>query len=154
MPSIFTVLLKKLKYINHYYLPTKEERILPYMMAIFSNGMLVYYFYTLNIHFWFIALISAPLICLFIGFIINFFWKISTHMIGIGSLIGGVLGTCLLVKGMNPFILFIILFILAGCLGVSRLYLKRNTPAQIYVGFFTGLIASFSTIWLSLVLIR
>lgn len=154
MPSIFSVLLKRLGYISEYAINKREERILPYMMTIFSNGMLIYYFYTLHLHFWFLGLIAAPTIALFIGFIVNFFWKISTHMLGIGSLIGSTFAVCCLVKGINPFIIFIILFILAGCLGVSRLYLKRNSPSQVYTGFIVGLIASFITVWVSLIFIK
>ncbi len=154
MPSIFSVLLKRLGYISEYAINKREERILPYMMTIFSNGMLIYYFYTLHLHFWFLGLIAAPTIALFIGFIVNFLWKISTHMLGIGSLIGSTFAVCCLVKGINPFIIFIILFILAGCLGVSRLYLKRNSPSQVYTGFIVGLIASFITVWVSLIFIK
>lgn len=154
MPSIFSVLLKRLGYISEYAINKREERILPYMMTIFSNGMLIYYFYTLHLHFWFLGLIAAPTVALFIGFIVNFFWKISTHMLGMGSLIGSAFAVCCLVKGINPFIIFIILFILAGCLGVSQLYLKRNSPSQVYAGFVIGLIISFITVWVSLTFIK
>jgi len=150
IPAVFLVLLKKLRFIKHITSITRHERILPYMMAIFSNTMLIYYLYSTNMYFWFLGLIAAPTLALFTGFIINLFWKISAHMIGIGSLIGATFSICFNVKGLNPFVLFIILFILAGCLGVSRLYLKQNTPAQVYAGFITGFVISFLTVWGSL----
>lgn len=151
IPSVFIVLLKKLGFIKIITSITRHERILPYLMMVFANSMLIYYFYTLNIYFWFLGLLAAPTLSFFGGSIVNFFWKISAHMIGIGSLIGTTFSICFNVKGLNPFVMFIILFILAGCLGVSRLYLKQNTPAQIYVGFIVGFVISFATVWASLV---
>lgn len=152
IPYTFIFLLKKLGFIKKVSAITRSEKNLPYLMAIFSNSMMIYYFYTTHMSFWFLGLLAAPTIALFIGFIVNIFWKISAHMIGIGSLIGATFSICFNVKGLNPFILFIILFILAGCLGVSRLYLKQNTPAQVYTGFIVGFGISFLTVWGSLML--
>ena len=153
IPAAFLILLKKLGFIKSYALIDKEERFFPYLMAFFSNSMLIYYFYTSNMYFWFLGLIAAPTLSIFAGFIINLFWKISAHMLGIGSFIGGMFSICFNVKGLNPFILFIILIIFAGCLGVSRLHLKRNTPAQVYAGFIIGFVISFATVWFSIMLI-
>lgn len=83
-----------------------------------------------------------PLALLIIAGIITFFWKISAHMMSMGGLIGAVLTISYYVLGTNPYVLFIILFILAGCLGTSRLILQRHTPAQVYIGFGAGLIIS------------
>ena len=69
-------------------------------------------------------------------------------MMGIGGLIGCTLSVCYNIKGLNPFVLFIILFILAGCLGVSRLVLKRHTPAQVYIGFLVGFVISYLCVWI------
>lgn len=70
--------------------------------------------------------------------VITFRWKISMHMTAIGGLCG-----FLLVWGMNyqgdvrnAFILFLLL---SGILATSRLYLKKHTPLQVYLGFLFGL---------------
>lgn len=153
IPGTFILLLKRLGFIKKITSISRHERILPYLMVVFANSMLIYYFYSMNMYFWFLGLLAAPTISFLIGSIVNLFWKISAHMIGIGSLIGATLSICFNVKGLNPFVMFIILFILAGCLGVSRLYLKENTPAQIYTGFIAGFIISFATVWASLAFI-
>ena len=70
--------------------------------------------------------------------IVTIRWKISMHMTAIGGLCG-----FLLVWGMNyqgdvrnAFILFLLL---SGILATSRLYLKKHTPLQVYLGFLFGL---------------
>lgn len=67
---------------------------------------------------------------------------------GMGALTGCILSICYHVKGLNLYVLFIILFILAGCLGVSRLALNRNTPAQVYAGYLIGIAVSYLTVWI------
>ncbi|MFR9165765.1 MAG: hypothetical protein ACLVKO_05915 [Dysgonomonas sp.] len=143
VPVSFLFVLKKLRMISGYSIPEKKERILPYLMTCFANSMLFYYFYSSGTYFWFLGIIAIPVVISLVGFIINLFWKISAHMMGIGGLIGTVMAVCFYIKGLNPFILFIILFILAGCLGVSRVYLKRDTAAQVYGGFAVGFALAF-----------
>lgn len=152
IPSLFTIVLVKMRYVKDVFLTDRSERILPYMIFIVSNLSLAYFFYQSHVMFWFLGLVAAPAIIAFIGLIVNFFWKISAHMLGIGGVIGGVLSVCFHVKATSPIFLFAILFILAGFLGVSRLYLKASTPAQVYVGFLLGLAVGYGAVFGGLVL--
>lgn len=150
MPSLFIFVLKKLSIIKDYSLTERRDRVLPYMMAWFSNAILVYYFYqSSHVYIWFLGLLSVPVVILIFAFLINLFWGISPHMLGIGGLIGSFMSICFNVKGINPFAIFILLFILAGCLGVSRLKLQRDTPPQIYAGFILGFILAYFCVWIS-----
>lgn len=145
MSSIY--LLKRAGLIKDFSLSERQDRFTPYLVAFFSYCLLIYYFYTAKLFIWFLAILVAPVLLIAIGGIINSFWKISAHMMGIGGLIGATLSVCYNIKGANPYVLFIILFILAGCLGVARLILKRNTPAQVYIGFLVGAIVSYLCVW-------
>ncbi|GAB6010492.1 hypothetical protein [Viscerimonas tarda] len=148
MPVLFIIILNNLKLIKGYALTERRDRVLPYLMTCFSNLILVYYFYqSSHPPVWFLGLLSIPVIIIIFAFIINLFWGISPHMLGIGGLIGGIMSVCFNVKGLNPFILFIVLFILAGCLAVSRLELKRDTSAQLYAGFICGLCLAYFCVW-------
>ena len=140
--------LKKAGLIKDYELTDKRDRFLPYLTVLIAYLLLIYYFYSAKLYIWFLSTLVAPVILIVIAAIVNIYWKISAHMMGIGGLIGCTLSVCYNVKGLNPFILFIILFILAGCLGVSRLMLKRHTPAQVYIGFLIGLIVSYLCVWI------
>lgn len=146
IPANALFLLKKAHLIKDYDLKDRKERFLPFLIIFCCYALLFYYFYQAGLYVWFLSLLLAPLFLLIITAIISTFWKISAHMMGIGGLIGGVLSVCYNVKGLNPFFLFIILFILAGCLGVSRLILKRHTPAQVYTGFVIGLAVTYISV--------
>lgn len=134
--------------IKSFDMKNKAERFMPFFILLLSYCLLFYYFWQAKLYIWFLAVLLIPAILLVIYGIISSFWKISAHMIGIGGLIGSILSMCYYVKGLNLYILFIILFILAGCLGVSRLIMNKNTPAQVYTGFLIGLVVSFFTVWL------
>lgn len=148
IPASSIYFLKKAGLIKDYSLSDPRDRFTPYLVIFFAYALLIYYFYSAKLFIWFIAVLAAPLFLILIGAIINIYWKISAHMIGIGGLIGCTLSVCYNVKGVNPYVLFIILFILAGCLGVSRLVLKRHTPSQVYTGFLVGLVVSYLCVWL------
>ncbi|NDW18985.1 hypothetical protein D0T53_08685 [Dysgonomonas sp. 216] len=147
IPALFILVLKKARMIKDYALSNRFERFIPYLMSCFANGTMLYYFYSSHIYYWFLGVIAAPLTVSLAGFLINIFTKVSVHMLGIGGLLGVTLSVCYNVKSLNPFLLFIILFILAGCLAVSRLYLRQNSACQVYGGFIVGFAVSFLTVW-------
>lgn len=150
LPAMFIFILRKLSYIGSLSLESPKDRIFPFIIFIFADLSLVYFFYTAGLYLWFVGLILAPAIIALIGLLINFFWKISVHTLGIGGLIGGVFSICFNVKATDPYLLFIVLFVLSGLLGVSRLYLRRSTPAQIYIGFVLGFVIAYLTVFLSM----
>lgn len=147
VPTSSIYFLKKAGLIQNYGLSERNDRLIPYLVTFFAYCLLIYYFYTAKLFIWFLAVLIVPLLLTVIAAAVNIYWNISVHMMGIGGLIGTTLSVCYNIKGLNPFVLFIILFILAGCLGVSRLTLKRNTPAQVYIGFLVGLTASYLSVW-------
>jgi len=153
IPSVFIFLLKKLKMVKDYALSERQDRILPYLMTCFAHIMLFYFYYKADVNLWFLGILAAPVIIIAIAFIINIFWKISAHMMGIGGLIGSTMSVCYNIKGSNPFILFAVLFILAGILAVSRLYLKRDSALQVYTGFFLGFLVAYFTVFVSAIYI-
>lgn len=148
IPATGIFLLQKMGIIKDFDLRDKNDRFFPFLITFICYGLLFFYFLKAGLFFWFLGVLIAPLVLIVIGAITSMYWKISAHMLSFGGLIGSVLSVCYNVKGINPYILFIILFILAGCLGVSRLILKRHTPAQVYVGFIIGVVASYLCVWI------
>lgn len=146
IPFLISLMFLNKKFIQSLEMETPKERIFPYAFTI------VFYIFTLfmlkkspipPIIFNFV--IGATL-SVILAFIINFKWKISAHMIGIGGLIGALIAVTLLLEiYILPYI--IIGFIIAGMLGTSRLILKAHSPAQIYVGFVLGAICQLSAIY-------
>jgi len=95
---------------------------------------------------------------LFVSFFINNFQKISAHAVGMGGLLGMVMfctfsfsisyGDFLIYTsehiyrvGMNSLLMIIIL--LAGAVGTSRLLLDAHNPQQLYGGYLVGIASQY-----------
>lgn len=149
MPLVSIYFYRRIGYINAFSIETRHDRLVPFFTTVLSYGVLFFIFYKGGLYTWFLAIVVASTILLVLGNLICIWWKISMHMIGIGGLIGSVFSIAYNIKQQNPYELFIILIILAGILGVARLILKKNTPAQVYGGFLVGLSVSYLTIFIA-----
>jgi hypothetical protein len=83
--------------------------------------------------------------------VITFRWKISTHMVGIGGLIGA-FASMISVHDVIAWPLIGILFVAAGALGTARLLTSDHSQAQIYAGALLGgfcvFVCSVKNIWM------
>lgn len=123
-------------------LSDRRERIVPYLILITSLIVCAFYMYKMMLPFWFLSLLIGASAALVIALAINFYWKISAHMIGIGGFFGGLMGIAR-IHLVNPYWVFILVLIAAGLLGTSRIFLGRHTPMQVYAGFCLGFICTF-----------
>ena len=120
----------------------RHERVVPYLIFITSIMVCAFYMYKMMLPFWFISLLLGACVALIMALLINFFWKISAHAIGTGGLLGGIMGVAR-IHLINPYWAFIIVILIAGLVGTSRIFLKRHTPMQVYAGFCLGFICTF-----------
>ena len=123
-------------------LSDRHERVVPYLIFITSIMVCAFYMYKMMLPFWFISLLLGACVALIMALLINFFWKISAHALGIGGLLGGIVGVAR-IHLINPYWGFIIILLAAGLVGTSRIFLKRHTPMQVYAGFCLGFICTF-----------
>ena len=144
VPAIFIFLLVKYGNAGDYALTNRRVRTLPYLLYVASIVACAFFLLRMLLPFWLVVILFGTAAVMLIAMGINFRWKISAHMIGIGGLIGGIMGIAQM-YALNPGRGFIIGFLIAGFLGTSRLILQRHTPAQVYAGFglgFTGIYIS------------
>jgi hypothetical protein len=137
IPMSFIPVLYYMKLISSFEMEL-TERVLP----LFATAIV--YFLT----FFFLRKLPIPFInafmlatagCVLLNAIISLFWKISSHLIGIGGVVG--LVATLYIKFQADVFLFLVgTVIVAGLLGFARLQLQKHTPAQIYIGFFMGFV--------------
>lgn len=64
-------------------------------------------------------------------------WNVSLHSAAIGALIGGFIAISTRLNE-NPLLVLSILFLIAGLIATARLFLRKNTNAEVYTGFFLG----------------
>ena len=119
----------------------KERRIPFFITAIFF--ITAYYLLQgLNLSPIFQYYALGASIMVLAAFLINFFWKISIHMIGIGGMTGLLLGLSYM-GIVNGLLLLFVCILIAGLIGFARLQLKSHTQAQVYGGFILGLFGMF-----------
>ena len=137
MPVSGSLIMLKNGYIKSLMLSEREERRLPLLL---TSIFYLLNFYLLN------KLALTPSLKIFllgscIGIVltmlISFFWKISTHMIGIGGLVGLLIGLSLRMES-NLYQLIIIGLLISGIISFARLKLNTHTAAQVYLGFLLG----------------
>lgn len=148
IPGVLIYIMMTVGIITDLTLPKRSDRFAPYAVTMLSFGFLIYYFYKLGMPTWFLMMLGASIIVMIVATVITLWWKISAHMFGISSLLGGVMSVCFFVEKSNPFFLFILLFIVAGMVGTSRIILRRHTPNQVYAGFLLGFVISFVSVWI------
>ena len=135
------------KIIKSIHMETARERVIPLMM----NSIFFYLgFYLLNrlqvpelIKMYVLASFSVVVVTL----LVSLKWKISIHMMGIGGLTGAIISISWHL-GVDMIAVWMGLILCGGLIGFARLELNKHTPAQVYSGFFIGLIVASSVLML------
>ena len=141
-PVLVSFILVKKGVIKSFEIEKREERLIPFATNLLLMMVAAYLIKALRLPQVFFQLILGAIASVAIAIMINFKWKISIHMIGIGAMAGTLFGlsTFLLVDLRFPILLSLFL---AGLLGSARLSLGANAAVQIYLGFFIGFFCEF-----------
>lgn len=148
IPGAFIYMMVKNGAATDMDLPDRHERVVPYLIFITSVMVCAFYMYKMMLPFWFISQLLGACAALILALLVNFAWKISAHTIGVGGLLGGIMGVAR-IHLINPYWAFIIVILIAGLVGTSRIFLKKHTPMQVYAGFCLGFICTFVASFLS-----
>jgi len=136
-PLFLTFLLFRFRLISSIYVDQREERVY-LILAVAIFYYLTYYLLkgvSLSIIFNYFMLGSALLAL--VTLILNFFFKVSLHMIGVGSLCGLLLGISIK-YGVRAEIPLYLSILASGITGFARLELNAHRPSEIYWGYFLG----------------
>lgn len=125
---------------------SNRERILPLFLTFGSYYLGYFLIKSLPVPPVLISFILVSMLMVLVVGIISFWWKISAHMTGIGGLMGSMIAFSIkFFVEMQPVI--IMMAIVAGLIGFSRLKLKAHSPAQLFAGWGIGLVSGFLLIW-------
>jgi hypothetical protein len=138
LPLLSAILLLKTKQIASLEMHTKEERKLPYLAAAIFYSCESYLLMHLEVPALLKAFMLGATILIVSTMLVNIFWKISAHMVGIGGLLGMMITISSRLQ-INLHYLLIALFLLSGLVAFSRLKLNEHNSAQVYCGFLLGL---------------
>jgi hypothetical protein len=146
LPLISLYILKSRNWISDYALTDQKQRRIPLMLQSFFALLAAYILQKVSAPLVISLYFNGTSIFLLICALISFKWNISTHMAGIGGLIGLVIAVSL--KWLVD-LRFIIGFtiLLAGILGTSRIHSKLHNPIQVYTGLLLGAGSIFALIY-------
>lgn len=139
LPLIFIWMMRQRGIISSYQMPSRSERTFPFATTALFYFATFYMMYNLGLPGVFYLFVLGGGILIVIAMIINFFWKISIHMIGIGGLTGGFIGLNyqMLIHSNG---LVLLLIFLSGLVGFARLKQNTHNQTQVYVGFIAGVL--------------
>lgn len=136
-PFLMIFFLFRTGFVSSYFMQKKEERLFP-LLAIAVFYYLTYYFLkgiSISVLFSFFMLGSTLLVILTL--FVNFFFKISLHMIAIGGITGFWTGLNIR-QGSSHEIFIAVLIFLGGLMGYARLQNGQHAPNEIYTGWLMG----------------
>jgi len=149
MVWIFTVFIPRFsinifRIINkwtHLQLSHREHRHTPYVLTIISYSICLSIMVHMNVPTFIRGVITASLVSQLLCTAINYWWKVSTHMVGMGGMLGVLISMSYLFY-FNPAISVCFLLILSGTVGTARIILRQHTPAQLGAGYLIGFVTS------------
>lgn len=139
LPLLAIIGLWKFGAIKDPQLNNRTERAIPYIATFLCYIGCAFYLWKANAPSWLWALMAGGGLAVLICIGVNTRWKISAHMAAMGGLVAlffRMAADSLAVVSLNVWL--IVVCILAGCVGSSRIYLQRHTLGQVLAGAAVG----------------
>lgn len=143
LPLALFFLLLYTGYVHSVHMNDRRQRIIPYFISFIMYYIAYYLVKKLAVSSFISAFLFASALSLLIIVIVTYFWKISTHMTGVGGLTGLVLSLSFVFNADTMYFLVIILLV-SGLLASARLSLNAHRPGEVLAGFALGLVTVFA----------
>lgn len=140
MPLLSVYLLKRFQLISDYSISDPKERIMPYTTVALILGIAAYKLFKGEVYGVPIHFLLATILCIVINLLFNIRFKISSHAIGCGGLIGLYLFLSLHSHLVIYHFLLLVAIVLAGITGWARLATNSHTEKEVYSGYAVGLL--------------
>jgi hypothetical protein len=135
--------MKRQGFIQSYQMETRQERRFPYLITAIFYFLTYNMFRQMHLPDMYIFSMMGATSLLVIVVIVNLWWKISTHMVGLGGVFGLITGLSLKL-GIDMIFIIASIMLVSGIVGYARLKSGSHKPAEIYSGFLTGAIVMFA----------
>lgn len=137
IPGIATFYLARKKIISSLHLHEKNERRIPFLITAASHVVACYMVRIFFLPKYFYLVLLGAAAASFIALIVNYKWKISIHMVGMGG-ITGIIASLLNISSNDLSYLLILQIIISGIIGSVRIAGHEHSSEQIYTGFVVG----------------
>ncbi|MCK4750319.1 MAG: hypothetical protein KAT15_24855, partial [Bacteroidales bacterium] len=147
VPLTFIPFFLYQKVIMNIQMGSRRERYVPLAVSLLLYTFCFYLIRRISIPHMYHSMILSSLLSILATMLITIRYKISIHMVGAGGLVALIGFLAFNLKVDLQFYLGISV-LLAGLIGMARIYLKAHTPDEVYTGFLTG----FTVVLLTLIL--
>lgn len=140
LPLTAILILMRRGSIKDIHISNPRQRTTPYLYSIVGFAFWAYMLiFTIKAPLCINVVAVGAVMALCAVTIINYWWKISAHLTGMGGLLGGILSYCLSTQAFpteGTLCIWLGLTIMLMC---ARIYLKAHTPTQVVAGWLLGL---------------
>ncbi len=141
VPRLTIYLFRKSGNFSRWQFDARTNRHVQYAISLVSYVACYLLLSKMDVFGFVACVVVAAIIALIICFIINMWWKISVHMVGVGGWIGFV-GAFSFRFGFDPVAPTCAVIMIAGVLGSCQMFFRQHTLIQIIAGFFVGMICA------------
>lgn len=140
LPAVSMFFMVKLKLVESIEMHSSRDRSIPLIIVALFFYATYHIFRELPVNTIFTMFMLGATVLVLLSLLINYFFKISLHMMALGGLLATFIGFSFLIhQDIRLYILLIIL--VTGITGSARLKLNAHTPSQVYAGFILGVIS-------------
>jgi hypothetical protein len=137
LPLLMIPLIYMRGIITDLQLSERKQRTVPLTVTLIFYLLTFFLFLRIPVYRFMHSFMLASVISVFITLIVNYRWKISIHMVGLGGLSAFLIAVSILLN-INLFPYLILTILASGITGSSRLYLQAHSPKEIYSGYLLG----------------
>ena len=139
LPIIVIWMMRTRGMISSMQLPERRERTFPFIVTALAYFATYFMLSNLGLPPIYLLFILGGAILTVLATLINFFWKISIHMLGMGGITGGFIGLMLFRSIYSPMLLIGII-LLSALVAFARLKLNTHNESQVYAGYLMGVV--------------
>lgn len=139
VPLLIILIAYRMGKISDLGMTERSQRTPIYLATITSNLVAIFLVFKVVQDYIFAYFMVFALFSVAIVTFINLFWKISSHTCGVGIISSFVIYLAMLFD-YDYVYLFSLVVLVSGIVAFARLYLNRHTLAQVFAGYFAGLV--------------
>lgn len=139
LPVIIIWMMLTRGLISSMQLPERRERTFPFIIVALAYFTTYIMMGKMGLPSIYVLFVLGGGVLTVLATLINLFWKISIHMLGMGGITGGFIGLMLFQSLYSPMLLIAII-LLSSLVAFARLKLNTHNESQVYVGYLVGVI--------------
>lgn len=141
VPRLTIYLFRKSGNISRWQFDARYNRHIQYAISLISYVACYLLLLRMDVFGFVGCVVLASIVAQIICSIINVWWKISVHMVGVGGWVGFISAFSFRF-GFDPVLPECVVIIIAGILGSSQMLLRQHNLVQIIAGFFIGMLCA------------